>query len=121
MIHYTQGSISVEQQNQEMFFEIHHPEKWSFAKISIINSNDGKENTITTTPNKKASFEIHENSEYWIDAKIRVNGNSSSAYNVIEINSIPENHVRKRYHCNSRKTDQHNSNNINRNSNIWSN
>ena len=95
LIHYTQGSVSVEQQNQEIFFEIYHPEKWIFAKISIINSNDGKENTITTTPNKKASFKIHENSEYWIDAKIRVNGNSSSAYNVIKINSIPENYVKE--------------------------
>ena len=95
LIHYTQGSIFVEQQKQEMFFEIYHPEKWSFAKISIINSNDGKESTITTTPNKKASFEIHENSEYWIDAKIRANGNSSSAYNTIEINSIPENYVKE--------------------------
>ncbi len=95
LIHYTQGSISVDQQNQEIFFEIHHPEEWSFAKISIINSNDGKENTITTTPNKKASFKIQENSEYWIDAKIRVNGNSSSAYNTIKINSIPENYIKE--------------------------
>jgi minor extracellular serine protease Vpr len=95
LIHHTQGSISVEQQNQEMFFEIYHPKEWSFAKISIINSKDGEENIITTTPNKKASFKIHENSEYWIDAKIRVNGNSSSAYNTIEINSIPENYIKE--------------------------
>jgi minor extracellular serine protease Vpr len=95
LIHYTPGSILVDQQNQEMFFEIHHPEEWSFAKISIINSKDGKETTMTTTPNKKVSFEIHENSEYWIDAKIRVNGNTSSAYNTIEINSVPEDYVKE--------------------------
>ncbi len=95
LMHYTPGSILVGQQDQELLFEINHPEEWSFAKISIINSNDGKEKTVTTTPNKKASFEIHENSEYWIDAKIRTDGNTSSAYNVIEINSIPENHVKE--------------------------
>ena len=95
LIHYTPGSISVDQENQELLFEVHHPEKWSFAKISIINSKDGKENTVTATPNKKVSFEIHENSEYWIDAKIRVNGNTSSAYNTIEINSIPEDYVKE--------------------------
>ena len=95
LIHYTPGSISVDQENQELLFEVDHPEKWSFAKISIINSKDGKENTITATPSKKVSFEIHENSEYWIDAKIRVNGNTSSAYNTIEINSIPEDYVRE--------------------------
>ena len=95
LIHYTPGSISVDQQNQELSFEIHHPEEWNFAKISIIDSKNGKENIITATPNKKASFEIHENSEYWIDAKIRVNGNTSSAYNIIEINSIPKDYVKE--------------------------
>ncbi len=95
LIHYTPGSISVDQENQELLFEVHHPEKWNFAKISIINSKDGKESTITTTPNKKVFFEIHENSKYWIDAKIRANGNTSSAYNTIEINSIPEDHAKE--------------------------
>ena len=33
LLHYTQGSISVNQQNQKLFFEINHPEEWSFAKI----------------------------------------------------------------------------------------
>jgi minor extracellular serine protease Vpr len=95
LIHYTPGSISVDQQNQELFFEIHHPEEWNFAKILIIDSKNGEENIITATPNKKASFEIHENSEYWIDAKIRVNGNTSNAYNIIEINSIPKDYVKE--------------------------
>jgi minor extracellular serine protease Vpr len=92
LIHYTPGLISVNQENQKLFFEVYHPEEWSFAKISIINSKDGSESTVTTTPNKKASIEIHENSEYWIDAKIRVNGNTSNAFNTIEVNSIPENY-----------------------------
>jgi len=92
LIHYTPGLISVNQENQKLFFEAYHPEEWSFAKISIINSKDGSESTVTTTPNKKASIEIHENSEYWIDAKIRVNGNTSNAFNTIEVNSIPENY-----------------------------
>ncbi len=95
LMHYTSGSISVGQQNQELLFEINHPEEWSFAKISIINSKDGKENIVTTTPNKKTSFKIYENSEYWIDAKIRADGNTSNAYSVIEINSIPENYVKE--------------------------
>ena len=94
LIHYTPGLISVNQENQKLFFEVHHPEEWNFAKISIINSKDGSEYTVTTTPNKKASIEIYENSKYWIDAKIRVNGNTSNAFNTIEVNSIPENYNR---------------------------
>lgn len=91
LLHYTPGSISVNQQNQKLFFKIYHPEEWSFAKISVINSKDGKTHTTTATPNKEASMEIYENAEYWIDAKIRVNGNSSDAFNTIKISSLPEN------------------------------
>jgi len=94
LLHYTPGSISVNQQNQKLFFDIYHPEEWSFAKISVTNSKDGKIDIITTTPNKKMSIEIYENAEYWIDAKIRVNGNTSNAFNTIEISSLPENSYR---------------------------
>ena len=90
LVHYTPGSVSVNQQNQKLSFEIYHPEEWSFAKILVTNSKDGKTDSTTTTSNKRASIDIYENAEYWIDAKIRVNGNTSNAFNTIKINSIPE-------------------------------
>ena len=94
LLHYTPGSISVNQQNQKLFFDIYHPEEWSFVKISVTNSKDGKTDTTTAAPNRKASIEIYENAEYWIDAKIRVKGNTSNAFNTIEISSLPENSQR---------------------------
>ena len=94
LLHYTQGSVSVNQENEKLYFDIYHPEEWSFAKISVINSMDGEIYTTTTTPDKEAFVEIYENSKYWIDAKIRVNGNTSNAFNVIEVNSLDENQDR---------------------------
>jgi len=91
LLHYTPGSVSVNQQNQKLFFDIYHPEEWSFAKISVINSKDGKTDTTTAVPNGNASIEIYENAEYWIDAKIRVEGNTTNAFNTIVIDSLPEN------------------------------
>jgi minor extracellular serine protease Vpr len=91
ILHFTPGSISINQQNQKLYFDIQHPEEWSFAKILVINSKDGSTQTITTTPNNEASIEIYENSKYWIDAKIRVNGNTSNAFNTIEISSLAGN------------------------------
>ncbi len=90
LLHYTPGSVSVVQQNEKLFFEIYHPEKWSFAKISIINSDDGTIDTTTATPNKTTSMDVYQNAEYWVDAKIRVNGNASSAYNTIDVKTIEE-------------------------------
>ena len=90
LIHYTEGSILVSQENEKLFFEIDHPDKWSFAKITIINSKNGNTDTITTTSDKKTSLEIYENGEYWIDAKIKIDGNTSNAFNTIKITSLSE-------------------------------
>lgn len=91
LIHYTEGSISVNQKEGKLNFTIYHPEQWSFAKISVINSKDGKTETVTATPEKDASIRVNENAEYWIYAKIKVNGKTFDAYNTIEVNSIKDN------------------------------
>ena len=90
LIHYTEGSISVNQKDDKLNFTIYHPEQWSFAKISVINSEDGKTETITATPERDASIRVNENGEYWIDTKIKVDGKTFDAYNTIEVNSINE-------------------------------
>ena len=90
LIHYTEGSISAYQENEKLFFEIKHPDEWSFAKITITNSKNGNTDTITTTPNKKTSLEIYDNGEYWIDAKIKLEGNTSDVFNTIKITSLSE-------------------------------
>ncbi len=90
LVHYTEGSISVIQQNQKLIFDVYHPEKWNFAKISVTNSKDGRVDTATMLPNNKATIDVFENAEYWIEAKIRTDQNSTSAYNTIEITTIPD-------------------------------
>ena len=90
LMHYTEGSISINQENKKLFFEINHPDKWSFAKITITNSKNGNIDTVTTTPNKEIFFEICENTEYWIDAKIKTENKTSNAFNTIKINSLSE-------------------------------
>jgi len=90
LIHYTEGSISVNQKDDKLNFTIYHPEQWDFAKISVINSKDGEIETITATPERDASIRVNENVEYWIDAKIKVDGKTFDAYNTIEVNSINE-------------------------------
>ena len=46
--------------------------------------------TTTATPDKPASLDVYNNAEYWVDAKIRVNGNTSSAYNSIDVRTLEE-------------------------------
>jgi len=90
-IHYTEGSISVKQKDGILNFKIYHPKQWNFAKISVINSKSGETEIVTATPQRDASIRIYQNTEYWIDAKIKVNEKTFDAYNTIEVNSVNEN------------------------------
>jgi len=91
LLHYTPGSVFVNQQDQKLFFEINHPEEWNFAKISVTNSKNGITDIVTSTPGKNSTIEIYENAEYWIDAKIRVNGITSNAFNTIKVSTLSDN------------------------------
>ncbi|MGA0295997.1 MAG: S8 family serine peptidase [Nitrosopumilaceae archaeon] len=88
LLHYTQASVSTSQQDGKLSFEIYHPEKWSFAKISVTNSKDGSTETISTNPGKVATMNVYENGEYWIQTNVRTEEDSFDAFDVIEVNSV---------------------------------
>lgn len=88
LIHYTEGRVEASLQYNRLDFEIEHPDEWSFAKVSITNSLNGRTQTTSATPEKPASVTIHKNAEYWVDAKIRVDGESHDAFNTINVDSL---------------------------------
>jgi len=88
-LHYTEGSITATQKDGKINFEIHNPNDWNFAKISVINSKDETTDVTTMTPTRESSIEVYENGEYWIDAKIRVDGETFNAFNTIQVDSVP--------------------------------
>ncbi|NOQ44917.1 MAG: S8 family serine peptidase, partial [Nitrosopumilus sp.] len=88
LLHFTEGSISVSQENGKLNFEIFHPESWSFAKISVTNSKDGSTDITSATPGQIVSMNVYENGEYWVESKIRVGEESLDAFNIIEVDSV---------------------------------
>ena len=88
LLHFTEGSISVSQENGKLNFGIYHPKQWTFAKISVTNSKDGTVDDVSSTPAKSASMNVYENGEYWVEAKIRVEEESFNAFSIIEVNSV---------------------------------
>ena len=88
VLHYTIGSVTATQDNGKLDFEIYHPEKWKFAKISITNSDNLSTDVTTASPDKDASIQVYQNGEYWIEAKINVNGETFEAYNTITVDSV---------------------------------
>jgi len=88
LLHFTEGSVSVSQENGKLNFGVYHPDHWSYAKISVTKSKDRSTEVTSVTPTKNASMNVYENGEYWIEAKIRVDEASFDAFNVIEVNSV---------------------------------
>ena len=90
LIHYTKGIVHSSIHDNMLYFEINHPDQWSFAKISATNSQDGKIQTASATPERQALIPIRENGNYWIEAKIRIDGKTHSAFDSITVSDIPK-------------------------------
>ena len=92
LLHYTEGAISTMVQDQRLYFEIGHPEGWDFAKITVIDGADNSVYATATATGAKdtASVQIHKNSVYWIDAKIRVGNTPYNAYDTVNVTSLAE-------------------------------
>ncbi|RNJ79011.1 MAG: peptidase S8 [Nitrosopumilus sp. B06] len=90
LIHHTPGSVRAEQIQDRIVFDINHPDGWSFAKISVTDSRDGKTRTVTAVPGESPSLQIYGNSEYWAEARIRTGDSASGAFEAIHITSLSE-------------------------------
>ena len=81
------------EQDGEINFGINHPDDWTYAKISLINAISGESDTTSATPNKIAKLSVSENGQYWIEAKINVNGETFDAFETIEVQSAKNNGI----------------------------
>ena len=99
LIHYTEGKVGAALQDNELIFDVEYPGEWSFAKITVTNSLNGRTHTVTATPTNPASLNIYENAEYWVEAKIRADGKSHSAFYTISVDTFTE-HTDNELHFN---------------------
>ena len=61
---------------------------WSYAKISVINQETGKIITDSITPNKSPEMTVSQPGKYWIEAKIKDDDKTLSAYASIYVKTI---------------------------------
>lgn len=90
IVHMTQGTIVVAEKDGVMNFEILSPKDWSYAKISVIDKDNGIIDTTSATPTKDASIIVYSSGDYWIDSKIRVNEETFDAYDIVHVKSATE-------------------------------
>ena len=88
IVRVSKATIMVNDDNGKLSFDISSPTSWSYAKISITNKETGKKFTESITPNKNSELIVYQPGEYWVDAKIKNNNETSSAYTTIQVEKV---------------------------------
>jgi len=72
------------------FFEIDHPDRWSYTKIVATNQESGKKEITSITPTKNKPLEIFDAGKYWIEATISTENDTFDAFSTIDVQTTTE-------------------------------
>jgi len=88
IVRVSEGAITVNEDGGKLGIDISSPSTWSYAKISIINQKTGKTFTDSIVPGKNSELVVYQSGEYWIEAKIKDDDKTLSAYATIQVEEI---------------------------------
>jgi len=88
MVRVSEGAITINEDAGKLRIDVSSPSTWSYAKISIINQETGKTFTDSIVPGKNSELTVYEPGEYWIEAKIKDDDKTLSAYATIQVKKI---------------------------------
>ncbi len=91
LIHKTEGSVSVVEENGKLDFIISNPDDWTYAKISVINKDSGKTYTTSVTPKKDSSISVTDKGEHWIIANVNVDKKTIDVYDTVNVKTPSSN------------------------------
>ncbi len=90
VIHVTRGTLLVDQKNGTLYFSLDYPDNWSYAKISLIDAEDGKVTTTSITPSQSSSLSAYEEGQYWVLAQITSPNRTDDAYQTVLVNDAAQ-------------------------------
>ena len=88
IVRVSEGAITINEDGGKLGIDISSPSSWSYAKISIINQETGKTFTDSIVPGKNSELTVYQPGEYWIEAKIKDDAKTLSAYATIQVEKI---------------------------------
>ena len=89
--HVTPNTIQIAEEDGEMNFQINSPDEWNYAKISVSDKNGKTLDTTSVTPAKDGKITVFEPGEYWIEAQMRVDGETFEIYEIAEVKTATKN------------------------------
>ena len=93
VVHMTKGTLLVDQSNGTLHFSIDYPDKWSYAKISLIKAGTDEMTSTSVTPQEIGSLPVYEKGQYWILAQIKVSNETEEAYQTILVNETAQKNI----------------------------
>lgn len=88
IVRVSEGVITINEDGGKLGIDISSPSSWSYAKISVINQETGEMFTDSIVPGKNLELTVYEPGEYWIEAKIKDDDKTLSAYATIQVEKI---------------------------------
>jgi len=88
IVRVSEGAITINEDGGKLRIGVSSPSTWSYAKISIINQETGKMFTDSIVPGKNSELAVYQPGEYWIEAKIKDDDKTLSAYASIQVKKI---------------------------------
>ena len=88
IVRVSEGAITINEDGGKLRIDVSSPSTWSYAKISIINQETGKMFTDSIVPGKNSELTVYQPGEYWIEAKIKDDDKTLSAYASIQVKKI---------------------------------
>ena len=86
-LYFNNATFAMLENNGLMHFEIMDPIDWHYAKFTITNKDTQKSETVSITPKKNDGVFGIVDGEYWIEANIRTESQTTNAYQTIYIQS----------------------------------
>jgi minor extracellular serine protease Vpr len=81
--------ISANNKDGRIWLSIDSQEKWTFAKVKVINAENGRSHFVTLTPSKNIlSVPARNFGEHWIEADVITNGGESRGFSVLQVSDI---------------------------------
>ncbi|MGI0047572.1 MAG: S8 family serine peptidase [Nitrosotalea sp.] len=93
VIHMTKGTLLVDQRNGTLYFSLDYPDKWSYAKISLIKAGTDEVTSTSITPQDTNSLPVYEKGQYWILAQIKNSNKTDDAYQTISVNESSQRNI----------------------------
>lgn len=87
LLRISDGSINAKEENGRIDFTIDSQREWTYAKISVYNTDFRLVDSVSLTPAKSEPVFIQESGTYWVQAEIRSDGDTINFYNNVLVES----------------------------------